>query len=44
MRFGRGGYTINLAPASGTLSVDVLDRRIIAVEILDPTRQPGEDG
>jgi hypothetical protein len=34
-RFGRGGYTIHLAPTRGALSIDVLDRRIVAVEVLN---------
>jgi hypothetical protein len=38
IRFARGGYTINLAPSHGTLSVDVLDRRIVAVEVIEHTK------
>jgi hypothetical protein len=34
-RFGRGGYTIHLAPTRGVLSVDVLDSQIVAVEVLN---------
>jgi hypothetical protein len=31
--WGRGGETIVLAPAQGTVSVDVVDGRILAVEV-----------
>jgi hypothetical protein len=35
LRFGRGGSAIQLASGRGSLSVDVLDDLIVAVEILD---------
>jgi hypothetical protein len=35
VRFGRRGFTVPLTPTRGTVSVDVLDQTIVAVEVLN---------